>query len=344
VPQVNRVELQLAGVRPLYIQNNAQREILMHQLAPNEQYMSDCTLCPRECHANRLANEVGFCRRPAQLTAARAALHFWEEPCISGTSGSGTVFFSGCNLQCVFCQNHQIAIGEIGRTLSAEQLADIFLDLQKKGAANINLVTGSHYIPQIAHSLQLAKEKGLTLPIVYNTGSYEKVSSLKLLDGLVDIYLPDLKYHSSELSLRYSHAADYFDVATAAIAEMFRQVQTPVFDPLTGMMKRGMIVRHLLLPGQTADTKRVLRYLHNTYKNDIYVSIMNQYTPLSHVAGHPELNRTVSAEEYEKILVFAEKIGIENGFFQEGETAAESFIPAFDYEGLPSPQKPAPIA
>ena len=179
--------------------------------------MSDCTLCPRRCHVNRLAGQTGFCGQTAELTAARAALHYWEEPCISGSTGSGAVFFSGCNLQCVFCQNHNIAIGKSGKTVSPERLTEIFLELQAKGAANINLVTGTHFIPQIALALISAKAKGLAIPVVYNTGSYEGTASLQLLEGLVDIYLPDLKYHSSDLSMKYSHAADYFQIDSAAI-------------------------------------------------------------------------------------------------------------------------------
>lgn len=296
--------------------------------------MSDCTLCPRACHADRLAGRLGFCRQGAEITAARAALHFWEEPCISGTCGSGTVFFSGCNLQCVFCQNHGIAIGETGQAIPPERLSEIFLELQDKGAANINLVTAGHFLPQICHALEQSKAKGLLIPIVYNSSGYESVSALQLLEGLIDIYLPDLKYMSPELSARYSHAADYFDVASNAIAEMFRQVGKPVFDPITGLMKKGIIVRHLLLPGQSRDSKRILRYLRNTYRNDIYVSIMNQYTPLPHIADYPELNRRITDEEYAKIITFAEQIGIENGFIQEGETVGESFIPPFNLEGL----------
>lgn len=296
--------------------------------------MSDCTLCPRKCRVNRLAGQLGFCGRTAELTAARAALHYWEEPCISGSTGSGAVFFSGCNLQCIFCQNHDIALGKSGKTISPERLAEIFLELQAKGAANINLVTGTHFIPQIALALSYAKTQGLIVPIVYNTGSYEEISSLLLLEGLVDIYLPDLKYFSTELSARYSHAADYFQKASAAIAEMYRQTGTPVMDSRTGLMRRGVIVRHLLLPGETKDSKKVLRYLYETYKNNIYVSIMNQYTPLKQVARIPALNRKVTDDEYRRVLVFAERLGIEQGFYQEGETAAESFIPEFDGEGL----------
>lgn len=296
--------------------------------------MSDCTLCPRRCHANRAAGQTGFCGQTAQLRAARAALHFWEEPCISGDCGSGTVFFSGCSLQCIFCQNHEIALGESGKVISVERLSQIFLELQEKGAANINLVTAGHFIPQVCRALELSKTHGLSIPIVYNTGSYEEVASLRLLEGLIDIWLPDLKYFSGDLSARYSSAPDYFQVATAAIAEMFRQTPTAVFDSKTGLMQRGIIVRHLMLPGQAADSKKILRYLHTTYGDAIYISIMNQYTPLAGVSEIPELNRKVTPEEYRRVLDFADRIGIENGFMQEDGTAAESFIPPFDYEGI----------
>ena len=297
-------------------------------------YMSDCTLCPRRCHANRAAGQTGFCGQTAQLRAARAALHFWEEPCISGDCGSGTVFFSGCSLQCIFCQNHEIALGESGKVISVERLSQIFLELQEKGAANINLVTAGHFIPQVCRALELSKTHGLSIPIVYNTGSYEEVASLRLLEGLIDIWLPDLKYFSGDLSARYSSAPDYFQVATAAIAEMFRQTPATVFDSKTRLMQRGIIVRHLMLPGQAADSKKILRYLHTTYGDAIYISIMNQYTPLAGVSEIPELNRRVTPEEYRRVLDFADRIGIENGFMQEDGTAAESFIPPFDYEGI----------
>ena len=312
----------------------------------SHQLMEDCTLCPRNCHVNRLSGQTGYCGQSAALTVARASLHMWEEPCISGTHGSGTVFFSGCNLKCVFCQNHNIALGAAGQTVTTEHLSEIFLSLQEKGANNINLVTPSHFVPQICEALEASKSLGLTIPVVYNTGSYESVDTLKMLDGLVDIYLPDLKYYSPELSARYSHVRDYFTVAAAAIAEMFRQTGTPRFqserpcDTLTqpdqpcALMTRGVIVRHLLLPGQTKDSKKILRYLHETYGNDIYVSIMNQYTPLSHVAHIPDLNCKVTEAEYNRVIDFALRIGIENGFFQEGEAADESFIPEFDGTGL----------
>ena len=296
--------------------------------------LSNCILCPRQCGVDRIQGQTGYCGMPENLLVARAALHMWEEPCISGSTGSGTVFFSGCNLKCVFCQNHSIAIGDCGKPISVQRLSEIFLELQEKEASNINLVTPTHYIPQIRDALLLAKKNGLTLPIVYNTGGYESVASLQLLEELVDIYLPDLKYYSTELSTTYSHAADYFQVATAALAEMYRQVGTPIFDEATGMLKRGMIVRHLLLPGQTKDSKKVLRYLHETFGEQIYISIMNQYTPLPHVNQIPELNHRVTQEEYDRVVNFAIAIGIENAFIQEGETAEESFIPPFDMEGV----------
>lgn len=298
-----------------------------------QEFMRDCTICPRSCHVDRWNGQTGYCGQTALLTAARASLHQWEEPCISGSRGSGTVFFSGCNLRCVFCQNHSIALGECGSTVSIDRLAQIFLELQEKGAHNINLVTPSHFVPQLCLSLQNAKEQGLTLPIVYNTGSYECVETLRLLDGLVDIYLPDLKYFSPILASSYSSAEDYFEIACAAISEMFRQTGAFRIDS-SGLMTGGVIVRHLILPGQTKDSKKLLRYLYETYGDDIYVSIMNQYTPLPHVAGLPELNRKVMEEEYERVVSFAVCLGIRNAYVQEGGTAAESFIPPFDGEGL----------
>ncbi len=304
-----------------------------------QERMRDCTLCPRRCHADRLSGGRGFCGQSAQIRAARAALHFWEEPCISGESGSGTVFFSGCSLQCVFCQNHEIAMGKAGQGISGRRLAEIFLELQEKGAANINLVTAAHFLPQVCLALERAGEEGLSVPVVYNSSGYEEIDSLKMLEGLADIYLPDLKYHSPRLSGLYSQAPDYFEKASAAIGEMVRQAGPPVLDPETGLMKKGVIVRHLLLPGQAGDSKRILRYLRDMYGDDIYVSIMNQYTPMKQITesaqwGTADLSRPVTAREYERVLDFADKIGIRQGYRQEGETAAESFIPAFDGEGL----------
>ena len=304
-------------------------------------FMRECTLCPRLCHVDRLNGTAGFCGQTAQITVARAALHFWEEPCICGCNGSGAVFFSGCSLQCVFCQNHEIALGRQGKEISPGRLCEIFLELQAQNAVNINLVTPSHFIPQICYALERAKEMGLSIPIVYNSSGYEKASSLRLLEGLVDIYLPDFKYFSPELGRFCAQAPDYFEWASKALEEMLRQTGPPQFDEKSGLMKRGMIVRHLVLPGQTKDSKKILRYLHNTYGNQIYVSIMNQYTPLPHVAHIPQFNRKVTVPEYDRVVDFARKIGIDQGFIQEGDTADESFIPSFDGQGVQTKAQPA---
>lgn len=311
--------------------------------------LQDCTICPRNCHANRTNRQPGYCGQTDKLRAARAALHMWEEPCISGQTGSGTVFFSGCNMRCVFCQNHPISAGNTGKEISEKRLAEIFLKLQEEKACNINLVTPTHFVPLIIKALIYAKDNGLSIPVVYNTGSYEKAETLKTLDGLIDIYLPDLKYYSPVLSRKYSAAEDYFSYAAAAIAEMFRQVGTPVFvsqnvlsdttdDDYSGpLMQKGIIVRHLALPGCIQDSKKVLQYLYQTYHDDIYISIMNQYTPLPeflNITDFPELNRTVTTEEYDELIDYALSLGIENGFFQDGKTCLESFIPAFDCSGI----------
>ena len=295
-----------------------------------------CTLCPRYCNVDRDKGEKGICGQSSELKAARAALHFWEEPCISGKNGSGTVFFSGCSLHCVFCQNEGIANGTVGKLISVERLAEIFFELEAQGAHNINLVTPGHFIPQIKNALILAKKKGLNLPIVYNTSSYESVEALKSLEGLIDIYLPDFKYMDSELAKKYSHAKDYPQRAKEAIAEMVRQTGEPCFDENgeEGLMKRGTIVRHLTLPGCLEDSKAILKYLYETYENQIYISIMNQFTPLSNVEAYPELNRTITEAEYEELVDYAIELGVERGFIQEGETAKESFIPDFNCTGI----------
>lgn len=296
-----------------------------------ERLMRDCTLCPRRCHVNRLQGQRGACGMTAELRIARAALHPWEEPCISGEQGSGTVFFSGCPLQCVYCQNHEIAAGRLGKPCTTEQLAETFLDLQAQHAHNINLVTPTHMMPRILDALQLAKEKGLHIPIVYNTGGYENPETLKLLEGWVDIYLTDFKYMSAALSGAYSHAADYAEMAKPALAEMVRQTGEARFSP-DGMMRRGVIVRHLLLPGQTADSKTVVEYLYRTYGDKIWISLMNQYTPLEWVQEDPVLHRRVTQAEYDAVVDYAVELGVENGFTQEGEAASESFIPQFEGE------------
>ena len=256
----------------------------------------------------------------------------WEEPCISGEKGSGAVFFSGCPLRCVYCQNREIALGDAGFPVAPERLAGIFLELEAAGANNINLVTPTHFVPGILEAAEAAP--GLTIPYIYNTGSYENPRTIRLLEGRIRIFLPDLKYYDPEIAERYSGAPDYFETAAAAIGEMVRISGKPVFDE-RGMIKEGTIVRHMVLPGHTRDSMRILDYLHSEYGNDIYISIMNQYTPMPGIGErYPELGRRVTRREYEKVVEFALAAGIEQAFIQEGKTAEESFIPAFDGEGI----------
>lgn len=293
-----------------------------------------CNLCPRKCNIDRRAGNIGFCGVPSdKIIAARAALHMWEEPCISGEEGSGTVFFSGCTLRCVYCQNYDIARAATGREITKERLADIFLELQEKGANNINLVTPTHYTAEIIWSVKKARGNGLRLPIVYNCSGYEKVETLRKLEGIVDIYLTDFKYMDKGMAAKYSKAADYPEVAKEALKEMFRQQPEAEFDE-RGMMKRGIIVRHLLLPGYLDNAKAVVKYVYETYGDKVFLSLMNQYTPLPQVAAFSEINRKVTEEEYEELVDYAIETGVESGFVQEGETAEESFIPAFDCEGI----------
>lgn len=286
-----------------------------------------CTLCPRECGADR-ENEKGFCNEGWEFRIGRIAPHLWEEPSISGENGSGAIFFAGCNLRCVYCQNRVLSCGEAGQRYGKDELTEALLRLQKEGVHNINLVTPTHYALPIAEVLREARAKGLVIPVVYNTSGYEKVESLMLLEGLVDIYMPDLKYLSSELAKKYSHASDYPDVVKKAIEEMYRQVGEPVFDK-DGIMQKGVLVRHLVLPEQTEEGKKVIKYLYETYGDNIIISIMNQYTPVGDLKNFPELQRTLREDEYEEVVDYAISIGVENGYIQEGETARESFIPDF---------------
>lgn len=299
------------------------------------QYKS-CTLCPRNCNVNREQNKTGICKVTSTIKVARAALHHWEEPCISGAKGSGAVFFSGCSLHCVFCQNEEIATGRVGKEISKERLSEIFLELQEKEANNINLVTPGQYVPDIVWSVEHARNQGLHIPIVYNTSSYEQVDTIKQLEGIVDVYLPDFKYFDSDLATRYSKAPDYPEVAKRAIAEMVRQQPQVVFyeKDAQELIKKGVIVRQLLLPGQLQDAKNIIKYLYETYGNQIYLSLMSQFTPLPHVELYPELNRKVSKRAYENYVDYAISLGVENGFIQEEDVAEESFIPLFDCEGV----------
>ena len=291
-----------------------------------------CTLCPRSCGVDR-TKTTGFCGQSDKLYAARASLHMWEEPCISGESGSGTVFFTGCNLGCVYCQNREIAGEHIGFEITAQRLAEIFIELQEKGANNINLVTPTHYAPHIIRALDIVRGKSLKIPVLYNCGGYESVETLKMLEGYIDIYMPDFKYMDSKIAKKYSNAANYPEAARAAIAEMVRQTGKCRFNE-NGIMQKGTLVRHLVLPSCTENSKRVIEYLYNTYGGSIYMSIMNQYTPMPYVINYPEINRAVTAAEYDEVIDFAVDLGVENAFVQEGGAVSESFIPLFDGEGI----------
>ncbi len=296
--------------------------------------MQECTLCPRNCRANREKGETGVCGVAGPgIVGARAALHMWEEPCISGERGSGTVFFSGCSLRCIYCQNYEIAHAKHGKRITVERLAEIFLELAEKGAHNINLVTPTHYTPEIIAAVKMARERGLSLPIVYNCSGYEKVETLRLLEGIVDIYLTDFKYMEKELAANYSKAPDYPEIAKEALCEMVRQTKEVMLDA-DGMMTKGVIVRHLLLPNHLRNAKKVVNYVYETYGDKVYLSLMNQYTPLPQVKHIPELNRKVTEREYEKLVDYAIALGVEYAFIQEGETALESFIPQFECEGI----------
>lgn len=295
--------------------------------------LSKCELCPKNCGVDRLNGELGFCKSGKGIKVARASLHCWEEPCISGTNGSGTVFFSNCNLSCVFCQNHQISQENIGKEVSIERLSEIFLEQQKRGAHNINLVTPSHYVPQIIEALKIAKSNGLTLPIVYNTNSYENIDTIKLLKGYVDIYLPDFKYYNNKYAEKYSGARNYFKYASEAIKEMVSQVAPCEFDS-DGIMKKGVIIRHMMLPGLLFDSKKVVDYIYTTFGDSVYISVMNQYTPLNKVNNFPEINKPVNPKHYEAFIDYCLSIGIKNGFIQEDGTVKESFIPEFNLNGI----------
>jgi putative pyruvate formate lyase activating enzyme len=290
-------------------------------------------ICPRSCGVNRNIGEKGYCGETDKIRIARAALHFWEEPCISGDTGSGTVFFTGCNLGCVYCQNYDIAHEGRGKEVTIERLSEIYLELEDKGAANINLVTPTHFSPQIRQAIILSKSKGLNIPIVYNTSSYETVESLRDLAGVVDIYLSDFKYFDGLLAKKYSNAPDYPEIASKAFDEMISQQPELVFDD-NGILLSGVIARHLVLPGQQEDSKKILEYLYLRYGDSILISIMNQFTPSAPLISWPEINRVLDDEEYQQVIDYALELGISNGYIQEGETAKDSFIPPFDNEGV----------
>ena len=290
-----------------------------------EELFNKCNLCPRECSVNRNNKELGYCRASNKLKIGGYHLHMWEEPIISGKNGSGTIFFSYCNLRCIYCQNYDISIYNNGEEITIDRFANICLELQDMGAENINLVTPSHYIPLIREGLIMAKDKGLNIPIVYNTSGYEKVDSLRLLNGLIDIYLPDFKYYDDNLG-KYSNVNNYFEIADKAIQEMYRQVGSPIIKK--GIMRRGIIVRHLVLPHHSDDSKKVVKYLYDKYGDNIYLSIMNQYTPVRR-CKYLELNDKVSEKEYDNVIDYAYDLGIRKCFVQDSESQSDSFIPVF---------------
>ena len=295
--------------------------------------LEDCMLCPHNCGVNRLNGEKGYCGSPKDMVIARYSLHMWEEPCISGDNGSGTIFFSYCNLKCVFCQNYEISTLNKGRVVGVNEFSNICLELQEAGANNINLVTGTMYVPLIVDGIKLAKKKGLNIPVIYNTSSYENVDTIKMLDGVIDIFLPDLKYYDDSLALKYSNCEDYFKYATKAIWQMYKQVGKPIFDD-NGIIKKGVIIRHLMLPNNIYDSKRIIKYLYDKYKDDVIISIMNQYTPIRKIK-YEELNSLVSDKEYYELINYAYDLGIRKAYIQDGKSQSESFIPNFSiFNGL----------
>lgn len=294
--------------------------------------MKNCNLCPRRCGVNRETGEKGYCKSGFKISLGKVMLHKWEEPCISGENGSGAVFFSGCSLRCVFCQNYPISRCEVKKEISVERLAKIFLELQAKKAHNLNLVSASHFLPLVIKALKIAKDNGLFIPVIYNTGGYEEIDSLKKLKGLVDIYLPDFKYFDQEIAKRYSKAPDYFLKASLALKEMFSQAgEAKIKD---GLLKKGVLIRHLVLPGQINDSKKIIDYLIKSYGNSCYISLMSQFTPIPSLLKYPEINRKLTLEEYEDVVDYAISKGVENGFLQDEDCASENYIPKFDLEGV----------
>lgn len=293
--------------------------------------LKECRLCPRNCGINRY-EKVGVCGATNKLKVSHYSLHHWEEPVISGENGSGTVFFSNCNLKCLFCQNKKISTLGYGKEISGSRLKNIFLELQEKGAHNINLVTPTHFVPQILRVLKKIRGNELKIPVVYNTSSYENIGTIEMLDGYVDVYLADAKYFDNELGKNYSNCDNYFDVASKAIDTMYKQVGKPVIN--NGLMIKGVIVRVLLLPGHKEDAKKIIKYMYETYGDNIYISIMNQYTPVTKTLKYPNLNWTVTEGEYNDVINYACDLGVTKAFIQDGETCLESFIPDFDCSNI----------
>ncbi|EDU38191.1 MULTISPECIES: radical SAM protein [Clostridium] len=295
--------------------------------------LENCTVCPRNCGANRIQGTLGFCNANSKIKVARASLHHWEEPCISGVNGSGTVFFSNCNLKCVFCQNYEISHLGKGKEISIEHLSNIFLKLQSKKAHNINLVTPTHYVPQIIEAIKISKSNGLTIPILYNSNGYENIETIKSLKGYIDVFLPDLKYFDDKYGKKYSNCNNYFNTACKAIKEMFNQVGEPVFSN-DRIIKKGIIIRHLMLPGLLFDTKKIIDFIFKEFNHKVYISIMNQYTPMKNICNFNELNKNLNPKHYDAIIDYCLDLGIKNAFIQETSSSSKEFIPNFDLTGI----------
>ena len=291
--------------------------------------LARCCLCPRMCGADRSMGQTGFCGSTDEVRIARAALHFYEEPCISGTGGAGTVFFTGCTLRCIYCQNAKISRRPVGRAVSVQELAKIFLDLQVQGAHNIDLVTPTHFSPQIAAAAETAQKGGLHIPIVWNTGGYERPEVLEALADTVDVWMPDFKYWKPETARALSAAPDYPEAAKAALAEMVRQQPELVYNG-DGLLQKGVLARILVLPGHAKEAADILRYLAETYEDRILISLMSQYTPMPQMADHPDLSRKITRREYDRVVNEALRLDLSNVFIQEEDAAAESFIPPFE--------------
>ncbi len=295
--------------------------------------LSNCTLCPRNCGIDRLSGITGFCTAGKNVKLARVSLHHFEEPCISGTQGSGTVFFSNCTLRCVFCQNYKISQQGIGVEITTKRLSETFLGLQQSGAHNINLVTPTHYVPQIIDAIKLARNEGLIVPIIYNSSGYENINTIKSLNGYVDVYVPDLKYFNNKYAIKYSNAPNYFSYAKISIEEMLSQVGEAIFDN-DGLIKKGLIIRHLMLPGLLFDSKKIIDYIAESFQDKVYVSIMNQYTPMFNAEKYPEINTPLNSKHYDSLINYALSKGITKGFIQDEGTSSEKFVPDFDLRGV----------
>ncbi len=288
--------------------------------------LEKCEICPHKCKVNRTNNQVGRCKSKNTVKVAKASVHNFEEPCISKINGSGTVFFSNCNLNCVFCQNYEISQQGLGKEITIKELSEVFLKLQNENVNNINLVTPTSYVPQIVEAIKIAKSKGLKIPIVYNTNSYENVETLKLLEGYIDIYLPDLKYAENNLGKQYSNINNYFEIATKAIKEMYRQVGNIEFDE-NGIAKKGIIIRHLVMPNHVENSKKVLQWIKDNMPDDIFVSVMNQYFPTYKAKEFKDINRKLTNREMKKIEEFIYSLNFKNGYIQDTEKNEQQYVP-----------------